>query len=99
MLIASINFHGNCHKLWESGGATSKYLPSYNLHATGMLRNHFDDIWYAIRWSCLPPEQPDGMSLEQNHWMLVDNFIANINKYRLRSFYPGNHLKTNKTII
>ena len=28
MLIASINFRGNCHKLWEGGGATSKYLPS-----------------------------------------------------------------------
>jgi len=28
MLIASINFRGNRHKLWEGGGATSKYLPS-----------------------------------------------------------------------
>ncbi len=27
------------------------------------------------------------------------NFIAKINKYRLRSFYPGNHLKANEMII
>jgi hypothetical protein len=44
MLIASINFHGNHHKLWEGGGATSKYLPSHDLCATGMSRNRFDDI-------------------------------------------------------
>jgi hypothetical protein len=51
MLIASINFHGDCCKLWEGGSATSKYLPSYDLRATGMSCNRFDDIWYAIRWS------------------------------------------------
>jgi hypothetical protein len=61
MLIASINFCGNHSKLWEGGSATSKYLPSYNLHAMGMLRNCFDDIWYAVKQSCQPPEQQDGM--------------------------------------
>ncbi len=30
MLIASINFRSNRHKLWEGGGAASKYLPSYD---------------------------------------------------------------------
>jgi hypothetical protein len=44
MLIASINFCGDHHKLWEGGGATSKYLPSYDLRATSMSRNRFDDI-------------------------------------------------------
>ena len=63
MLIASINFHGERCKLWEAGSATSKYLPSYDLRATGMSCNRFDDIWYAVRWSRQPPEQPDGMSL------------------------------------
>jgi len=80
MLIASINFHGNCRKLWEGGGATSKYLPSYDLSATGMLRNRFDDIWYAVRWSCQSPEQPDGMSSERYRWMLINDFVTNINK-------------------
>ena len=36
MLIASINFRGDHRKLWEGGGAASKYLPSYDLSATGM---------------------------------------------------------------
>ncbi len=76
-----------------------KYLPSYDLCVTDMLRNHFDDIWYAVRWSRQPPEQPDGMSLEQYHWMLVDNFIANINEYRSRPFNPGNHLGADETVI
>jgi len=44
MLIASINFRGKRRKLWEGGGAASKYLPSYDLRATGMSRNRFDDI-------------------------------------------------------
>jgi hypothetical protein len=44
MLITSINFRGDRRKLWEGGGATSKYLPSYDLRATGMSRNRFDDI-------------------------------------------------------
>ncbi len=65
LLIASINFRGNCRKLWEGGGAASKYLPSYDLRATGMSRNRFDDIWYAVRWSCQPPKQPDSMSSER----------------------------------
>jgi hypothetical protein len=29
MMIASINFRSDLCKLWEGGGATSKYLPSY----------------------------------------------------------------------
>jgi hypothetical protein len=90
-LITSINFCGARCKLWEGGGAISKYLPSYNLCATGMSCNHFEDIWSAVKWSCQPPEQPDGILLEQYCWMLADNFVANINKYRWRSFYPGNH--------
>ena len=44
VLIASINFCGKCRKLWEGGGTTSKYLPSYDLCATRMLRINFDDI-------------------------------------------------------
>jgi len=51
VLIASINFRGNCCKLWEGGGATSKYLPSYDLRAMGMSRNRFNDIWYATKCS------------------------------------------------
>jgi hypothetical protein len=99
MLIASINFHCNHRKLWEGGGATSKYLPSYNLGATGMSPNCFNHIWYAIRLSCQPPEQPDGLLLEQYSWMLVNGFVANINKYCWRFFYPGHHVKANKMVI
>jgi hypothetical protein len=99
MLIASINFRGDRHKLWEGGGATSKYLPSYDLRATGMSRNCFDDIWYAIRWSRQPPKQPDGMLYERYHWMLVDDFIDNINEYRSRTFDPRNQLKADEMVI
>ena len=45
VLIGGINFRGKRRNLWEGGGTASKYLPSYNLRATGMSRNRFDDIW------------------------------------------------------
>ena len=99
MLIASINFRGDRRKLWEGGGAASKYLPSYDLCATGMLRNRFDDIWYAVRWSRQPPEQPDGMSSERYRWMLVEDFVANYNDYRKRTFLPGGHLEADETVV
>jgi hypothetical protein len=34
VLIASINFRGRRCNLWEGGGTTLKYLPSYNLQAS-----------------------------------------------------------------
>jgi hypothetical protein len=61
--------------------------------------NHFDDILYAVRWSCQPPEQPHGVSSEQYHWMLVNNFVANINKYCARTFVPGGYLKADESMI
>ena len=76
VLIASINFRGRGRNLWEGGGAASKYLPSYDLRATGMSRNGFDDIWYAVRWSRQPPEQPHSMLLEHYRWMLVNNVFC-----------------------
>jgi hypothetical protein len=99
VLIAGINFCGRRQYLWESGGTASKYLPSYDLRATGMSRNRFDDIWYAIRWSRQPPEQPHGMSSEQYRWMLVNDFVANINEYRVRTFVPGGHLEADESMI
>ena len=99
VLIGGINFRGKRRNLWEGGGTASKYLPSYNLRATGMSRNRFDDIWYAVRWSRQPPEQPHGMSSEQYRWMLVDDFVANINEYRARTFVPGGHLEADESMI
>ncbi len=99
VLIAGIIFCGRRRNLWEGGSTALKYLPSYNLHATGMLRNRFEDIWYAVRWSCQPPEQPHGMLLEQYRWMLFNNFVANINEYRARTFVPGGHLEANESMI
>ena len=64
-----------------------------------MSRNRFDDIWYAVKWSCQPPEQPHGMLSEQYRWMLVDDFVDNINEYRARTFLPGGHLEADESMI
>ena len=39
------------------------------------------------------------MSSEWYHWMLINNFVANINKYRQRTFVPGGHLEADETVI
>ena len=64
-----------------------------------MSRNRFDDIWYAVRWSRQPPEQPDGMSSERYRWMLVEDFVANYNDYRQRTFVPGGHVEADETVV
>ena len=64
-----------------------------------MSRNRFDDIWYAVRWSRQPPEQPDGMSSERYRWILINDFVANINKYRQRTFVPGGRLEADETVV
>jgi hypothetical protein len=99
MLVASINFWGNRHKLWEGGRRYSKFLPTYNLRARGMLLNCFIDIWYAVRWSYQPLEQPDSMPSEWYCWMLINDFIADNNKYRKRTFVPDGYVEVNKTVI
>jgi hypothetical protein len=99
MLIASINFWGDCCKLWEGGRRYSKFLPPYNLCATGMSCNCFDNIWNGVRWYYQPPKQPDGMLSERYCWMLVNNFITNINKYRKKTFVPGGHLEAYEMVI
>ncbi len=105
MLITSINFRGNHHKFLEGGGTASKYLPTYNLHAAGMSCNHFDDIWYVVRWSCQPPWQPDGMLLERYHWMLIVTAMCGIGEggdvfcKHLHQLDTSGHAPPDKVII
>ena len=98
-LISTINFRGARRNLWEGGNTISEFLPTINLKGTGMTRNRFEDIWSAIRWSDQPPAQPEGMSSERYRWMLVDDFIANFNEHRQRTFVPGSHLEVDESII
>jgi hypothetical protein len=39
------------------------------------------------------------MLLERYRWMSINNFVANINKYRQRTFVPGGHLEASQTVI
>ena len=39
------------------------------------------------------------MSSEWYCWMLINNFVANINKYRQRTFVPGGHLEADETVV
>ena len=39
------------------------------------------------------------MLSEQYRWMLVNNFVANINGYCTRTFVPGGHLEADETVV
>ena len=39
------------------------------------------------------------MSLERYRWMLINDFVANINKYRQRTFVPGGRLEADETVV
>ena len=39
------------------------------------------------------------MLSEQYRWMLVDDFVDNINEYRARTFLPGGHLEADESMI
>ena len=101
ILILSINFHGDRHKLWEGSVAYLEFLPSYNLRTTGTSRNHFDDIWYAFRWSCQPHKQPAGMSSEWCRGMLIHHSLlpTSMGSHCMRTFVPIKCLKANETVI
>jgi hypothetical protein len=58
LLMSASNFRGDCHTLLEGGRFISKYLPPVNLKMTGMSCNHWEDIWYAIRWSRQLSDKP-----------------------------------------
>ncbi|KAL3815576.1 hypothetical protein ACHAXA_000308 [Cyclostephanos tholiformis] len=39
------------------------------------------------------------MSSEQYRWMLVNDFVDNINEYRTKTFVPGGHLEADESMI
>jgi hypothetical protein len=39
------------------------------------------------------------MSSERYRWILINDFVANINKYRQMTFVPGGHLEADESVI
>jgi hypothetical protein len=39
------------------------------------------------------------MLSEWYHWMLINDFVANINKYRQRTLVPDGHLEADETVV
>ncbi|KAL9183975.1 hypothetical protein ACHAXT_002061 [Thalassiosira profunda] len=99
LLITRTNYSGDRHGLWDGGNVHSKYLPQYDFNKTGMGRNRFDAIWYALTWSRQPSEKPQGMSSKRYRWMLLDDHIRNYNEHRAKTFSPGGELVIDETIV
>ncbi|KAL9179705.1 hypothetical protein ACHAXT_008995 [Thalassiosira profunda] len=99
LLITRTNYSGDRHGLWDGGNVHSKYLPSYDFNKTGMGRNRFDAIWYALTWSRQPTEKPQDMSSKRYRWMLLDDHIRNYNEHRAKTFSPGGELVIDETIV
>jgi hypothetical protein len=72
--------------------AQSKYRPAPQFGLTGMSKNRFEDLFWAIRFSNQPPVQGNGVSSEAYRWMLIDDFVANFNDHRANYFNPSNRI-------
>ena len=68
LLITRTNYNGKRQDLWGGKNKRSKYLPTIDLNQTGMGRNRFDEIWYAMRWSKQLEERPENMSSAEFRW-------------------------------
>ena len=90
LLITRFEFTSRA-SLW-SATAPSKYIPAPSFSNTGMPRKRFDVIFRCIRFSNQPAERPADMSSERFRWMLVDDFVQNINNHRAANFDPGDRI-------
>ena len=75
--------------LW-SADSGSKYIPAPNLGTrTGMSRERYDTIQQHLVWSKRPPHRAEEVSSETYRWMLVADFVTNINDHRKKYFMPS----------
>ena len=97
ILITRYEF-GQRSSLWsnESG---SKHIPAPNIgYRTGMSRERYDTLLQHRAWSFQPYMRPEGMSSEEYRWMLVSDFVKNINEHRKKYFKPSGCMCVDESI-
>ena len=98
ILITRYEF-GDRSSLW-SPKPSSNYVPAPNFGAkTGMARERYCQLMRHVAWSSQPEERPDGLSSETYRWMLVDDFVKNINAHRRSFFSPSWQICVDESII
>ena len=53
-----------------------------------MSRDRFEELWYHMVWSEQPDNRHDDQSHEGHRWMLVEDFVRNINNHREKYYVP-----------
>lgn len=96
ILITKFEF-GKRSSLWSTT-ARSKYIPAPALGRTGMSRQRFDILFRCLRFGKQSETRPPGMSSERHRWLLVDDFISNINDHRAANFVPSERLCADESI-
>ena len=88
ILITRFEFGERDH-LWRTK-SSCKYIPAPNFgERTGMTRDRFNDLSRYMVWSKQPSVRPPEMSSETYRWLLVQDFVDNINGHRATMFLPG----------
>jgi Transposase IS4 len=88
ILITRYEF-GDRASLWATE-PPNKYIPAPSIGTrTGMSRNRYDIIIKCLVWSFQPPTRPEGMSSEEHRWMLVTDFVNNLNEHKKNYFIPS----------
>jgi hypothetical protein len=88
ILITRYEF-GDRASLWSTE-PPNKYIPAPSIGTrTGMSRNRYDTILKGLVWSFQPTARPEGMSSEEHRWMLVADFVNNLNDHKRNYFTPS----------
>jgi hypothetical protein len=73
------------------------YAPAFE-QKTGMSRNRFDDIWYALVFRD-QGDSVDGESSIEYRWRLVADFVEAINSHRAANYTPSDSSAVTKEYL
>ncbi|KAG7363996.1 transposase IS4 [Nitzschia inconspicua] len=98
--------NGCCHSAANSSTCNSRccstsistFIPAPTFGRTEMSRTRFEDIWSCLRWGDQPSERPGRMSSEQHRWLLVDDFVEELNENMVQAFDPSEHICVDESI-
>jgi hypothetical protein len=97
LLILMTRFEfGDRASLWAE--SMCKYIPSPKFGRI-MPRERWHVLFKHLVWSYQPTERPEDMSCENYRWMLVQDFVDNINEHRRRYFHPAYAICVDESMI
>ena len=97
IILGSRYEFGSRRDLWATN-SVSRFVdaPKYGSRI-GIRQGRFDAIWSCIQFSECPEERHPCITGMDHRWMLVDDFIEELNDYRAASYSPLDRICVDKS--